>query len=130
MSKSVTLTSVKKFGSRLSSILPGRGRSDVSVSIDKLKGIGGLDEKKATVAAVPAETNATNVNYKTSIDGRAVLTTFENSGMELKCSDEIADDDAALMVRILATHDQMLTTDGPGRTIRSSRSSREPAGQA
>jgi hypothetical protein len=111
-------------------MLPGRSRSDVSVSVSKSKGIGGLDEKKAIVVAASVNTNAINANYKTSIDDRAVLPRFENSGMGLKCSDEIGDDDAALMVRLPATHDQLLAADGPGRTIRSSRSSREPAEQA
>jgi hypothetical protein len=112
------MTSVKKLGSRLSSILPGRGRSSVAGSVDKSKSIVGVDEKTAPTANIASlKANATNANSKRSTDGRVLLTKSKNSGMELKCSGLIVDDDAALVVRLLVTHHQMLTTDGLGRTI-------------
>ena len=114
------MTSVKKLGSRLSSILPSRARSAASVSVGKAKAIGVVDEKKAGTPCITSveEEPTTNTDYNSSINGRTLLTTFESSGMELKYSDvDGADHDATLMVRKSSTKYQMLTTDRSGRTI-------------
>jgi hypothetical protein len=92
------MTSVKKFGSRLSSIIPGHRRSDLPDSVDKSNGVVGVDEKNAAGArlATVKENSSSNTGYPSSIDGRALQTTYEDSGMGLKCPEFVGPD--ALMV--------------------------------
>jgi hypothetical protein len=104
--KSGTMTSVKKFGSRLSSIIPSRRRSDISGSVGKKDG-GFADVDKNAVGARFAtvkEDSSTNTGYTPSINDRAPLTTHKNSTMKQSCSEFVgAGPDGALMVSTPST---------------------------
>ena len=105
--KSGTMTSVKKFGSRLSSIIPSRRRSDISGSVGKKDGgFADVDEKNAVSArfATVKEDGSTNTGYTPSINNRALLTTHKNSTMKQCCSEFVgAGLDGALMVSTPST---------------------------
>jgi hypothetical protein len=100
LNKSGTVTSVKKFGSRLSSILPIRRRSSLPGLLDKPKGFAANGNSVASSAAVKKDCRSVNPNYAHSINGRAFLPTYGNSCMKLRCSEFVrAGPDGGFMVR-------------------------------
>jgi hypothetical protein len=102
------MTSVKKFGSRLSAIIPVRGRFGVPGSVDKWK----------STDTASVEANADNANHGSSANDGGLLSASENIGTELLPSGFIGDVDVTLMVGNPTNQFQMLTTDSsPGRTI-------------
>jgi hypothetical protein len=109
LGKSGTMTSVKKFGSRLSAIIPGRGYSGVPGSVDKSK----------STDTAPVKANADNAKHGSSANDGGLLSASENIGTELPPSGFVGDVNVTLMVGNPTNQFQTLTTDSsPGRTIR------------
>jgi hypothetical protein len=104
MGKSTTMTSVKNLGSRLSSMLPGRGRSDTLVSGGKSKSIGAVDEKDAAVPSITyAEGSPANIKYEYAYMGRPRLVTIKKNRMDVMSTAGFFGniDDETLIVRTL-----------------------------
>src|SRR3982074_3684979 len=81
LGKSDTMMSVKRFGSRLSAIIPGRGRSGAPGSVGKTK--------STDIASVKA--NADNANHGSSANDGGLLSASEAIGTELPPSGFVGD---------------------------------------
>lgn len=120
------MTSIKKFGSRLTSILPGR-RSAIPTSVNKGKGkeVAVVDVEIAT--ATHNESTGENSTAKASLDGRAFLTTYENSGMDKKCFVPTCGVSTSIVVSLPVAIVSKLLIHQTGRAIGPNRTAGNPA---
>ncbi|KAE9368481.1 hypothetical protein N431DRAFT_547461 [Stipitochalara longipes BDJ] len=87
MGKSTTMTSVKKLGSRLSSIFPGRGRSGTLVSHGKSKSVGAVDEKHTAINNIASpEAIVIDRKYQSASNGHPRRVTIENNRINVVSS--------------------------------------------
>jgi len=115
MGKSATMTSVKKLGSAISSIIPGRGRSGTSVSHGKSKSMGAVEEKREIFGGVRSTAAIDNhLKYQTAYYGRARIVTIGKNGKAAKSSSGSIGDvnDETLIVRTLPHCENWKTNHG------------------